>query len=78
MSDSDLTRRTALAAALGGAAGLQACAAGAEESDDPCPELVGHKVRLLGPDDAMTMDYDPDRVNIHHDGDFVITRIAWG
>ena len=71
------SRRMALAAlALGGVA---ACSGAALGDDAPtCPELVGHKARFIGPDDAVTMDYDPGRVNIHHDKDFIITKIAWG
>ncbi|MBT7614250.1 MAG: hypothetical protein HN577_13665, partial [Rhodospirillaceae bacterium] len=50
--------------------------AGGDEG--PCSELIGHKVRVLGPNSPMTMDYNPDRVNIFHDDDYVITDISFG
>jgi len=73
------SRRDALLALLaaGGTLPLAACAnAGGDEG--PCADVVGHPVRLIGPDSAVTMDYNPERVNIHHDGDFVITQITFG
>lgn len=84
MNDREATRRLALAALLAAPAAMAGCARaqdddGAEAPEgEPCPDLIGHPARFLGPDDVMTMDYNPERVNIFHDGDFVITRITWG
>lgn len=35
-------------------------------------------VRILPPGSMVTMDYRPDRLNVEHDADGVITRIACG
>ncbi|ARE83818.1 putative secreted protein [Roseovarius sp. TM1035] len=35
-------------------------------------------VRILPPGAMVTMDYRPDRLNVEHDADGVITRIACG
>lgn len=35
-------------------------------------------IRILGPDDAMTMDHRPDRTNIEIDEDGLINRIWCG
>ena len=74
------SRRLALAALLVSPVAMAGCARAQEEEEvvTPCPELVGHLARFIGPDDAVTMDYNPDRVNIFHDGSFVITQITWG
>ncbi len=34
--------------------------------------------RIIGPDMAVTMDWNPDRLNIEHDADEIITRIHCG
>ncbi|CEM26426.1 unnamed protein product [Vitrella brassicaformis CCMP3155] len=35
--------------------------------------------RVLGPEPcAVTMDYRPDRLNVHVDSDRIITKISWG
>ncbi|MCC5990942.1 MAG: hypothetical protein JJT99_00315 [Rhodobacteraceae bacterium] len=34
--------------------------------------------RIIGPDTAVTMDYRPERLNIEHDKDDIITRIYCG
>ena len=84
MNDRKATRRLALAALLAAPAAMAGCARAQDDDTaatpegEPCPDLVGHPARFLGPDDAMTMDYNPDRVNIFHDEHFVITRITWG
>ena len=77
MKDSDVSRRLSLAALMLAPVAVAGCAR-AQEEGEFCPELVGHVARFLGPNDVATMDYNPDRVNIHHDEDFRITRIAWG
>lgn len=77
MTDHDLSRRLALAALMVAPVAVAGCAR-AEEEGEPCPELVGRVARFIGPNDAVTMDYNPERVNIYHDDDFRITRIAWG
>lgn len=80
----DAARRLTLAALLAAPAALAGCArAQNQEADEgadeePCQDLIGHPARFLGPNDPMTMDYNPERVNIFHDGKFVITRITWG
>jgi hypothetical protein len=65
---------------LVGAGGLAAVAQSASAGGDegPCPELLGHPVRVIGPDSAVTMDYNPNRVNIYHDENYIITQIAFG
>jgi hypothetical protein len=35
-------------------------------------------VRVIGPDTAVTMDFRPDRLNVEHDAQRVITRIYCG
>ena len=35
-------------------------------------------VRIIGPDTPVTMDYFENRLNISHDGRWIITRIACG
>ena len=77
MEDSDVTRRLILAALMVPAAGA-GCARAQEEKAEACPEPVGHVARLLGLNAVATMDFNPDRVNIHHDEDFRITRIDYG
>jgi hypothetical protein len=62
--------------ALGGVAACSGAAVG--EDAGPCPQLVGHKARFIGPHDVVTMDYDPERANIYHDDELRITRITWG
>ncbi len=34
--------------------------------------------RIIGPDMAVTMDWNPDRLNIEHDAGEIITRIHCG
>ncbi len=34
--------------------------------------------RVIGPDDAYTMDYRPDRLNIYTDEDGIITEVKCG
>lgn len=34
--------------------------------------------RIIGPDMAVTMDWNPDRLNVEHDRDRIITRIYCG
>jgi hypothetical protein len=42
-------------------------------------EVAGTKaVRVLGPNDAATMDYRPDRLNVRTDGDGRIVQIRCG
>ena len=42
-------------------------------------DFSGHAaVRILPPGSMVTMDYRPDRLNVEHDADGVITRIACG
>lgn len=73
----DPSRRLALTALLAAPIAVAGCArAGDEEA--VCPELVGKVARFIGPGDAVTMDYNPERVNIHHDEDFRIVRIDYG
>ena len=73
----DPSRRLALTALLAAPAALAGCAMAGEEGD-LCTELVGKVARFIGPGDAMTMDYNPERVNIHHDEEYRITRIYYG
>lgn len=39
---------------------------------------LAEPVRVIGPDTAVTMDYREDRLNIEHDSNRIITRIACG
>ena len=42
-------------------------------------QVTGSKtLRWIGPDQAVTMDYRLDRVNVYHTTDFVITQITCG
>jgi len=77
MTPPDLSRRLSLAALLLAPVAVAGCARAQEESD-VCPELVGRVARFIGPNDAMTMDYNPERVNIHHDEDYRIVAIDFG
>jgi len=42
------------------------------------PGLAPGPVRVIGPGQAVTMDYAPARLNVSHDRSRVITRIACG
>lgn len=77
MADNELSRRLALAALMLAPTAVAGCAV-AQDDDAVCPELVGKIARFIGPNDAVTMDYNPERVNIYHDEDFRITRIDYG
>lgn len=77
MTSYDPTRRLALAALMLTPAAIAGCAQ-AQDDADLCPDLVGRVARFIGPNDAVTMDYNPERVNIHHDEEFRITRIDYG
>lgn len=77
MTDHDPSRRLALAALMVAPAAIAGCAQ-AQDDGELCPDLVGHVARFIGPNDAVTMDYNPERVNIYHDEEFRITHIAWG
>ena len=77
MKDADLSRRLTLAALMLAPVAVAGCAR-AQDDEAACPELVGHVARFLCPNDVATMDYNPERVNIYHDDDFRIVRIAWG
>lgn len=79
MPQSTTTRRDLMALLALGGVGLgisRSARAGGDE--DPCPELLGRPLRVIGPNSAVTMDYNPDRVNIYHDDDYVITQISFG
>lgn len=39
---------------------------------------TARQVRVIGPDDAVTLDYRPDRLNIRVDADRTIVSIACG
>ena len=42
-------------------------------------QVTGSKtLRWIGPDQAVTMDYRTDRVNVYHTSDFIITQITCG
>jgi len=38
----------------------------------------GRTVRVLGPDTIMTMDWRPDRLNLHVDGEQRLLRVSAG
>lgn len=42
------------------------------------PATVSGPVRILAPDSVMTMDHNPQRLNVHHDASRVITRLTCG
>ncbi|MGP9791027.1 I78 family peptidase inhibitor [Roseinatronobacter sp. NSM] len=48
----------------------------------PLAQFQGHPTaqatRIIAPGMAVTMDYRPDRLNVEHDADMVITRIFCG
>ena len=77
MKDSDISRRLTLAALMLAPVAVAGCAS-AEEDAALCPDLLGKVARFIGPNEAVTMDYNPDRVNIYHDEAFRITRIDYG
>ncbi len=79
MPDLTTTRRDLMALlALSGAGLAVTRSAQAGGDEGPCPELLGRPFRVIGPDSAVTMDYNPDRVNIYHDDNYVITQISFG
>ncbi|MEM1272497.1 MAG: I78 family peptidase inhibitor [Pseudomonadota bacterium] len=65
-------------------ADLSAC--GADELQDlvgQSPEMMGmidlpEDTRMLGPDDAATTDFVPDRLNVSYDEAGVVTRVWCG
>lgn len=77
MESNATSRRKALAALAAGGVAVCTNAALADDAG-PCPAVVGHRARFIGPGDVVTMDYDPDRVNIFHDKNHIITKITWG
>jgi hypothetical protein len=79
MPDSTTTRRDLMGLLALGGAGLAAIRPAQADSDEgPCPELLDRPFRVIGPNSAVTMDYNPDRVNIYHDDENVITKITFG
>ncbi len=79
MPDSTTTRRDLMGLLALGGAGLAASrSAHAAGDDGPCPEILGKRFRVIGPNSAVTMDYNPNRVNIYHDDEYLITKITYG
>lgn len=44
----------------------------------PPPAADDRNVRIIGPDMAVTMDYNPERLNVEYDARRIITRITCG
>ncbi|MDD7970373.1 I78 family peptidase inhibitor [Roseinatronobacter alkalisoli] len=48
----------------------------------PLAQFQGHPdaeaTRVIAPGTAVTMDFRPDRLNVEHDADLIITRIYCG
>lgn len=79
MPDTTTTRRDLMGLlALGGAGFAVSRPGHASGGENPCPELLDRPFRVIGPDSAVTMDYNPDRVNIYHDDENLITKITFG
>ena len=77
---------SATPAAEAGQSGCNAAAAGFAMGQKATPELVeqarakagARNVRLLKPDDMVTLEYRSDRLNLNADDNAVITRINCG
>ena len=52
--------------------------AGGDDSQGPCPELIGLTLRVVHPGDMVTMDYREDRITIEVDDDNVIQTLSVG
>ena len=63
------------AAALLAAGSVQA---GGDDSQNPCPELVGLSLRVIHPGDMVTMDYREDRITIEVNDDNEIQTLSIG
>jgi hypothetical protein len=46
--------------------------------DEAAVKATGRVYRLLKPDSMMTMDHNPERINVVHDNDGVVTRVWCG
>lgn len=46
--------------------------------DEAAVKATGRPYRILKPDSMMTMDHNPDRINVVHDADMTVTRVWCG
>lgn len=46
--------------------------------DEAAVKATGRIYRILKPDSMMTMDHNPERINVVHDNDGVVTRVWCG
>lgn len=46
--------------------------------DEGAVKETGRPFRILKPDSMMTMDHNPDRINVVHDEDMTVTRVWCG
>lgn len=46
--------------------------------DEAAAKETGRPYRILAPDSMMTMDHNPERVNVVHDGEGKVTRVWCG
>ena len=76
MSVERIGRRGALQVLALAAAG--SAQAGGDDSQDPCPELIGLTLRVVHPGDMVTMDYREDRITIEVDDENVIQNLSIG
>jgi hypothetical protein len=52
--------------------------AGGDDSQGPCPDLIGMVLRVVHPGDMITMDYREDRITIEVDDHDVIVSVSVG
>ncbi len=71
-----LPRRALLALAALPFLGTVACAQGSPELSSS--QMVGKKLRVIKPNQATTMDYREDRVNVEVDDKGLIIRVSIG
>lgn len=46
--------------------------------DEAAVKATGRPYRILTPDSMMTMDHSPERINVVHDADMIVTRVWCG
>lgn len=46
--------------------------------DEAAVKATGRPYRILTPDSMMTMDHNPERINVVHDADMTVTRVWCG
>lgn len=49
-----------------------------QKVDEAAVKATGRPYRILTPDSMMTMDHNPERINVVHDADMTVTRVWCG